>query len=182
MQEQIKKITIAIAKVEDGSYFYSKLVQGALYSASYGHNTQIIPNVSDAVFDRLNETIKTSVKNPEADARAILTPDNILTPRQIVTTAETLYNKYKPVEDPIGEGGAVVGPIGDGGAVVGPIGEGGAGGAERLQGLFGAAYTNTQLAFRRWQILLGAAYTRLNDSSVLKAIAARANKRKRDQA
>jgi hypothetical protein len=189
MQTPIKRIVNAIKWVEAEEYDINQL-RGAIYGASNTQYDVYTGNMPCVQFERLNEKIKTSVKNPEADARAIMEHDYIMDADQYLPMAETIYKKYKPV---IGEGGA-------GGAGPAPIGEGGAGGAgpssdvERLQGLFGVAHTNSQVTLVHLRGLrqeIALAETAHADARALEvetrdklheAIATRVNKRKRDQA
>lgn len=183
---QNARIVIAIREVMKGNYKAGPM-QGALYGAATKHYVQerkITANMSKSVFDKLNKTIKESAMDPEADALAIFTPDRIMAPHQFEVMANTLYDKYKPVE-----GGA--GPV--------EIGEGGAGGAglsrevEGLQALYDLARANTGVALnhlndvRRALASAEEAYakTQAAEAEIKDKLAqakAGANKRKRDQA
>ena len=95
-----KRIMLAIQDMQNGKYTQSQM-HGALFGASNQHYAEGTTDMPKADFARLMQTIKESVKNPEADAQAILTPENRMAPHQFETMAKTLYDKYKP-----GEGGA----------------------------------------------------------------------------
>ena len=102
MQTPFERVETAINNVTEGLITVGGM-QGALLQASNKHyrGFQLTTNVCKPEFVTLVKTIKESKKNPEADARAILTPDRIMAPHQFETMAKTLHDKYKP-----GEGGA----------------------------------------------------------------------------
>jgi hypothetical protein len=95
-----KRIMSAIEALQARKYTQSQM-HGALFGASNQHYAEGTSDMPKADFARLMKTIKESGKNPEADARAILTPENRMAHHQFETMAKTLYDKYKP-----GEGGA----------------------------------------------------------------------------
>ena len=95
-----KRIMSAIEALQAGKYTQSQM-HGALFGASNQHYAEGTSDMPKADFARLMKTIKESVKNPEADAQAILTPENRMAHHQFETMTKTLHDKYKP-----GEGGA----------------------------------------------------------------------------